>query len=214
MPTRKQWFTLAGGALAVTVATGIALRFISRRYVLPCPAWLSILLENPYMERVAGAETIVARLEVQPGMSALDVGCGAGRLTVPLARAVGPEGRVTALDIQASMLTLAQESVAEAGLENVTFVQAGAGRGAVAPKTFDRAVLVTVLGEIPEREAALGEIHAALKPGGILSITEALPDPHYQTRGAVRRMAETAGFRQGPLWSNVVAYTWHWVKER
>jgi len=41
-------------------------------------------------------------------------------------------------------------------------------------------VLVTVLGEVPDREAALREIFDALKPGGILSVTEIIFDPHFQ----------------------------------
>ena len=54
---------------------------------------------------------------------------------------------------------------------------------------FDRALLVTVLGEIPDRDAALRAIFDALKPGGILSITEILRDPHYQRRTTVLRLA-------------------------
>jgi ubiquinone/menaquinone biosynthesis C-methylase UbiE len=198
--------------LAALLAGVAALRLLSRRVSLPCPAWLSVLLENPYMERVAGAEKVVARLGLEPGMAALDVGCGPGRLTVPLAQRVGAAGHVTALDIQRSMLDRAQEQVRSAGLHNVTFVHAGAGSGALPVAAFDRAVLVTVLGEIPDRAAALAEIFAALRPGGILSITEALPDPHFQTAGAVRRLATAAGFHAGPRWANPLAYTWHWVK--
>jgi ubiquinone/menaquinone biosynthesis C-methylase UbiE len=74
---------------------------------------------------------------------------------------------------------------------------------------FDRAFLVTVLGEIPDRQAALGEIHRALKPGGVLSVTEVLPDPHYQLAGTVRRLAEAVGFSPGPTWSQGIAFTAH-----
>ena len=54
---------------------------------------------------------------------------------------------------------------------------------------FDRAVLVTVLGEIPGREAALREIFEALRPGGILLVEETIRDPHFQTRSTVTRLA-------------------------
>jgi len=61
---------------------------------------------------------------------------------------------------------------------------------------FDRAVLVTVLGEIPDREAALREIFDALKPGGMLSVTEVIFDPHFQPRPTVARLARSVGFRE------------------
>jgi predicted methyltransferase len=64
--------------------------------------------------------------------------------------------------------------------------------------------LCTALGEIPDRAAALGQCHRALKPGGVLAITEIIGDPHYQSRSVVRRLAEAAGFRlqsiQGRWW--------------
>jgi ubiquinone/menaquinone biosynthesis C-methylase UbiE len=44
--------------------------------------------------------------------------------------------------------------------------------------------LCTTLDEIPDREAALRQSFAALKPGGLLSITEIFPDPHYQSKRA------------------------------
>ena len=50
------------------------------------------------------------------------------------------------------------------------------------------------MGEIPDRGAALRQCHAALKVGGVLSITEIFPDPHYQPRSTVIRLAQEAGF--------------------
>jgi ubiquinone/menaquinone biosynthesis C-methylase UbiE len=114
-----------------------------------------------------------------------------------------------ALDIQPQMLARARQKAETAGLNNIDFIQAGLGDGRLPADTFDRAFLVTVLGEIPNRDAALAEIYAALKPGGSLSVTEALPDPHFQTQGAVRHMAHRNGFAPGTIWKNPVAYTWH-----
>jgi predicted methyltransferase len=51
-----------------------------------------------------------------------------------------------------------------------------------------------VLGEIPDREAALRQCYEALKPGGKLSITEIFPDPHFQSRATVKQLSEAAGF--------------------
>ncbi|MBV7335912.1 class I SAM-dependent methyltransferase [Chloroflexi bacterium TSY] len=63
-------------------------------------------------------------------------------------------------------------------MANVQLVHGEAVRYIFAPNTFDRAVLVTILGEIPDRRAALAAIFDALKPGGTLTITGVLLDPH------------------------------------
>ncbi len=63
------------------------------------------------MNSVAGAETILDRLALEPGMKVLDVGCGPGRLTVPAARRVGINGHVTALDVQPEMLRRVQKKL-------------------------------------------------------------------------------------------------------
>lgn len=67
-------------------------------------------------------------------------------------------------------------------------------------------------GEIPDRAAALREIFAALKPGGILSVTELIFDPHYQPRSMLLRLATAAGFQEQAMFGNWMAYTAHLVK--
>jgi len=162
----------------------------------PCPSWLVPLLENPYVDAVAGAERLLDRAGVGPGMQVLDAGCGPGRLTLPAARRVGPGGRVVAFDLQPAMLERLEGRLAEAGLHNVECIRGGLGEGALPEAAFDVAFLVTVLGEVPDKEAALRDIHHALRLGGRLCVTEVLPDPHYQTVRRVRALAQRVGFRE------------------
>jgi len=63
------------------------------------------------------------------------------------------------------------------GLTNVRTLGGGLGEGALDEGGFDRVVLVMVIGEVRDRASALRELHAALEPGGILSVTEAVGDP-------------------------------------
>ncbi len=77
---------------------------------------------------------------------------------------------------------------------------------------FDRAVLVTVLGEISDQQAALQEIFAALRPGGILSVTEVVFDPHFQGRTKVTRLAEAVGFQEKAFHGNRISFTLHLEK--
>ena len=200
------------GTAGVALTGLLYWRFAVRRRTLPCPFWLSWLLENPFMNTVAGADSILDRLLLEQGMMVLDVGCGPGRLTVPAARRVGPEGCVTALDIQPEMLERTQRKLDAAGLTNVKLVRSGAGDGTINRDMFDLALLVTVLGEIPDRMAALAEIFHALKPGGILSVTEVLPDPHFQTPTTIRRLASEVGFEEQAFFGSFPAFTIHLQK--
>jgi len=140
-------------------------------------------------------------------MHVLDAGCGPGRLTVPIAQAVGPEGTVFAMDIQPDMLRRAQAKAGDASVSNVKFLLGGLGAGQLPHAAFDRACLVTVLGEIPDKNAALKEIYASLKPGGFLLINEVIGDPHYQSLGKVRELAHQVGFRPATHYGNWMAYS-------
>src|ERR1700746_1158236 len=63
---------------------------------------------------------LLARLGLTGSESVLEIGCGTGALTLPLAAAVGEHGRLVAIDISEPMLGLARQRIAERGLRNVT----------------------------------------------------------------------------------------------
>jgi ubiquinone/menaquinone biosynthesis C-methylase UbiE len=145
-------------------------------------------------------------------MRVLDAGCGPGRLTFPAAERVAPDGEVVALDVQPAMLERVEQRIRERGVTNVRPRLAGLGEGRVEREHYDRVLLVTVLGEVPDRHAALAEIAAALKPGGILSVTEVLPDPHYQTRRTVERLATAVGLQPSATFRGTLAFTANFAK--
>jgi ubiquinone/menaquinone biosynthesis C-methylase UbiE len=188
-------------------------RLSSRRHTLPCPVWLRWLVEldNPFT-KTNRAAVIIEHLRLQPGMTVLDAGCGPGRLTLPLARGIGNQGKVVAMDIQQGMLRRTREKAEASNLTNIEYLEAGIGEGRLEADRFDVALLVTVLGEIPDRETALEEIYRSLKHGGLLSITEIIFDPHFQPRGTITRLATDAGFKEKAFYGNRIAYTLHLEK--
>jgi ubiquinone/menaquinone biosynthesis C-methylase UbiE len=197
------------------IVLGLVVLFVgyllaSRRRSMPCPVWLSWLVEmdNPFT-KTNRAAVIVQHLGLKPGMKVLDAGCGPGRLTIPVAKQVGSQGSVVAMDIQDEMLQRAQAKAQAEQLSNIKFIRAGLGEGQIGRAQFDRALLVTVLGEIPQQEAALKEIFNALKPGGLLSVTEIIFDNHFQSRSTVLRLADSAGFREKMFFGNRIAFILH-----
>jgi len=197
-----------------SVFVAVAWRFASRRHSLPCPVWLRwmVELDNPFT-KTNRAATIIDHLDLMPGMSVVDIGCGPGRLTIPAAKEVGEQGEIVAMDIQSGMLKRAEEKARLANLNNIRFLHGGVGEGKLEQNRFDRVLLVTVLGEIPDRHVAFKEIFDAMKNDGILSITEIIFDPHFQRRPTVTQLAEAVGFREKAFYGNQIAYTIHFEKK-
>jgi SAM-dependent methyltransferase len=205
----------AGRILRNAVKVGVvaaALAFLrQRRRPIPHPPPLTFLFENPVVGAIVGPELLIRRLNLVPGMRVLDAGCGPGRLTIPLARAVGPTGEVVALDGQSAMLAKLEERLVAEDITNVRPLRAGLGEGVV-EGPFDRVVLAMVLGEVRDRKAAVRELYAALRPGGILSVTEVFGDPDYRRPTTVRREIEVAGFRLVERHGRFPGYTLNFEK--
>ena len=198
--------------LLMLVLASLVWRWISRRQSLPCPTLLAGALEHPLMDKLAGTQATLDRMGLKPGQRVLEVGPGPGRLLIPAARRVLPGGQVFGLDIQPGMLKRLTTRAAQAGVSNLTVMQGDVTQAQIPAESFDVVYLCTVLGEIPDREAALRHCYAAIKPGGQLSITELFPDPHYQSQATVQRLAEQVGFQLQALYGPWYFFTANFIK--
>ena len=86
-------------------------------------------------------------------------------------------------------------AAAERGIANVEPTQGDATALPYDDDSVDAVVLTTVLGEIPDQDAAMREIARVLKPDGRLVVGELVGDPHYTSPGALERRGEAAGLR-------------------
>ena len=111
---------------------------------------------------------LLARLSIAGGESVLEIGCGTGALTAPLAEAVGEHGRVVAIDISEPMLGAARQRIAERGLRNVTLLLGDAQVFAFEPAAFELATSRMGVMFFADPAAAFHNIGGALKPGGRL----------------------------------------------
>jgi ubiquinone/menaquinone biosynthesis C-methylase UbiE len=186
---------IVGLLLLLLVTVNLWWRWLSRRRSMPCPTWLAGGLESPLVDKLMGTQTTLDRIGLEPGLRVLEIGPGPGRLLIPAARSVLPKGDVVGLDIQPGMIARLEERAEQAGIANLEAVLGDATQPHFPPESFDIVYLCTVLGEIPDRDAALRQCFDVLKPGGQLSITEIFPDPHFQSRTTVKQLSEAAGFR-------------------
>jgi len=110
-------------------------------------------------------ERMLEQAALKPGLRVLDIAAGTGDQTVLAARVVGPSGSVLATDISASMLEAAAQAAREAGLDNIETHVADAAALDLPPDSFDAAISRFGLMFMPDLAAALGHVHATLKPG-------------------------------------------------
>jgi ubiquinone/menaquinone biosynthesis C-methylase UbiE len=157
----------------------------------------------PYSQRfwVEAPHPLITRdrlreiLEPRAGERLLEIGPGTGYYTLELAAWVGDQGAIEILDIQQQMLDHTIRAARERGLWNVNPTRGDAQELGWDEDSFDAAILITVLGEIPDQDAALREIARVLRPGGRLIVGELFGDPHMVTLGSLQRRAEAAGLR-------------------
>ena len=132
-------------------------------------------------------------LGVKPAERILEVGPGTGYYTLDVAEWVGPDGQVDVLDLQQEMLDHTIRRAGERGLSNINPTRSDATALPYEDGTFDAAFLVTVLGEVPDQDAALRELSRVLRPGGRLVVGELFGDPHYVRLAPLRLRASGAG---------------------
>ena len=169
------------------------------------PHQMAFILELPLRKLIHSPSEIADRLQLTVRSEVLEVGPGPGFFSVEIARRV-PEGRLELFDLQPEMLLKARRKLERAGLSSVVGYTAGDARELKYPDaSFDVAFLVSVLGEVPEPRKCLAMLHRIIRPGGLLSITESLPDPDFYSFSTLRALVEDEGFcfaeRFGRSWS-------------
>jgi ubiquinone/menaquinone biosynthesis C-methylase UbiE len=157
-------------------------------------------LETP--ERLAWQkpDEVVAALGLGPGAVACDVGAGPGYFAIRMARAVGPAGRVHAIDVEPRMLELLARRAGEAGVANVVPHLSTDGEGAP-PEPCDLVLVVNAFHHFRDGPAALRRLAAALKPGGRIANVDfhegelpvGPPPEHKVSRAAFLAAAAEAG---------------------
>lgn len=115
-------------------------------------------------------QELMELLDVQPGQTALDVGCGPGTDLPALAERVGASGTVIGVDRDPAMLAEARHRTSD--LPAVQIREADAHTLPVAPATVDRAKIDRVLMHVTEPTGVLAQLHLATRPGSRIALAE------------------------------------------
>jgi len=113
----------------------------------------------------------VERLDLVPGATVLDVGCGTGASAVPAAERVGPRGTVVAVDLAENMLDQGRARAASRGLTNIDFRRGDMTNLGFPDMHFDAVVCVFAVFFVPDMERLTAELWRMVRPGGQLAIT-------------------------------------------
>jgi SAM-dependent methyltransferase len=131
------------------------------------PRWVG--LERFVERRVLAVNDPLLRYSgVRAAQTALEIGCGTGGFTVPLAEAIGEDGTVVGADISATMLAGAQHRLAESGLHNVSLIEADAQTHRFEPLRFDLIASRFGVMFFADPAMAFANLRAAARPGGRL----------------------------------------------
>ncbi|UCD54354.1 MAG: class I SAM-dependent methyltransferase [Dehalococcoidia bacterium] len=130
----------------------------------------------------------VAKMPVKKGMTVVDYGCGPGRYTLPIAKLVGPKGKVLAVDIQPLAIKMVKEKAARELLANIEPILIDSYNTGVQGSSIDLVILLDTLHMVKDRQALFQEMHRILKQDGLLFL-----GTEHMRMARVRKIVEGSG---------------------
>ncbi len=136
-----------------------------------CPWWLAYTFDNPIRRILHPPEKVLGGLVCQ-GSTALDIGCGMGHFTLGMAKMVGDQGRVIAVDIQEQMLERVKRRAINQGLTERIILHKGYVEGLEMKGQVDFALAFWMVHEVPDQPAFFRAVKDLLKPDGRFLVAE------------------------------------------
>lgn len=179
--------------LGVVAAATLAAALWWRKNPSACPYGQRFWVEAPHP--LITRERLRSVLRPQPGERLLEVGVGTGYYSCDLAEWVAPGGTLELFDLQQEFLDHVMRAANQRNLTNLVATRGDATDLPYVDASIDAVILTAVLGEIPDREAALREIRRVLKPTGRLIVGELFGDPHFTSRKSLEKLGAEANLK-------------------
>ncbi len=143
----------------------------------------------------------IAEAGVKAGDVVLDFGFGRGGFALAAAKAVGPEGKVYALDLNPFAVASVQKKARRKGLARVETIQSDGPTG-LPDESVDVVLVYDVFHELDDADAVLRELHRVMRAGGTLSFS----DHHLEGGEAISRLAAGGLFEFSKKHKNTYAF--------
>jgi predicted methyltransferase len=195
------WAAWGLGGLAA-VDAGEPFRATTQQRFQDAERW-SRVFDDPARDSWQKPQFVVQALGLEPGMRVADVGSGTGYFCAHLARAVGPEGAVFAVEIEPELVAHLRERAEREGTANVIPVLASRDRPRLPVRGVDRVLLVDTYHHIDGRLEYFRDLARVLAPGGRIAIVDWKKEPlpvgpepdHKIAREEVIQEMQAAGYR-------------------
>lgn len=159
-----------------------------------CPWWLAYTFDNP-LRRLVQDPKKIAGPYIEPGMTVVDIGCGMGYFSVPMADMAGPGGKVVTVDLQQEMLDITMARARKKGLgERIQPNRCRPGDLLLDIKA-DFALAMWMVHEVPDQEAFMEQIFDALNPGAKFLLVEPVMHVKKKEMELSVKRAEAKGFK-------------------
>jgi len=204
----KKFIKFLLAVAAIFAAYETMKRIIKRTYPEPMPFSHKERLELS----LSKITRTLNRIGVEDKDSILEIGAGTGVYTVWAAKRIKNTGKLFAIDLQKEMIAELNGRLEKHNISNVESRVEDCTRMSFKDGTFDLIYMIKTYGEIKDKKAAVREISRIIRPGGILSITEYLPDPHYYLKTEIKNIVEKHGFYLREEYGGIYEYTLNFKK--
>ena len=155
---------------------------------------------------------LIRRLELKEDFKVLEIGPGPGFFSAHIAKFLD-QGHLVLLDIQEEMLELSRKRLARRNIFNVDYILTNGINFEIENNIFDRVFMVTVIGEVENKDNYLQEIFRTLKEEGVLSISELAGDPDKISIDELIHLVCSHGFEVLKVYGNNRNYTINFKKK-
>ncbi|MFZ1291288.1 MAG: methyltransferase domain-containing protein [Melioribacteraceae bacterium] len=158
------------------------------------PYQYAFTLLIPFRNIFLSPNKLIERLDLDENHFVLEVGVGPGYFSSKIAKEL-PKGKLVLADIQQEMLNYAKKRMQKKKISNADYYLCNGYKFDFPRNYFDRIFLVTVIGEVENKELYFSEFYRMLKEDGILSISELAGDPDKLQPSEIKNYAFQANFK-------------------
>ena len=160
-----------------------------------CPWQAGSILAMPIRKLAHNPHRIVSPY-ISEGMTVMDIGCGVGFFTIPMAEITGKHGRVIAVDLQPEMLAGLDNNARKAGVDNITLHQCAANSLNIGQweGSISFVLIMMMLHEVPDPDRLIKEVYSAVASGGKLLFSEPVGHVSADQFQSSVTMIQQAGF--------------------